>query len=51
MKGLWAVTGFSGLDYTLAPSIGEGLVQMILGKPVSAFDPSFFAPDRFGDQG
>ena len=51
VKGLWVVTGFSGLDYTLAPSIGEGLVQMILGKPVSAFDPSFFAPDRFSGEG
>lgn len=47
VKGLWVVTGFSGLDYTLAPSVGEGLVQMILGKPVSAFDPAFFAPNRF----
>ncbi len=47
IKGLWVVTGFSGLDYTLAPSIGEGLVQMIEGRPVAAFDPEFFSPKRF----
>lgn len=47
VKGLWVVTGFSGLDYTLAPSIGEGLVQMIEGRPVAAFDPEFFSPKRF----
>jgi hypothetical protein len=41
------VTGFSGLDYTLAPSIGEGLVQMIEGRPVAAFKPDFFSPERF----
>jgi len=47
VKGLWIVTGFSGLDYTLAPSIGEGLVQMIEGRPVAAFKPEFFSPARF----
>jgi len=47
VKGLWVVTGFSGLDYTLAPSIGEGLVQMIEGRPVAAFKPEFFSPARF----
>jgi len=47
VKGLWIVTGFSGLDYTLAPSIGEGLVQMIEGRPVAAFKPEFFSPERF----
>jgi len=41
------VTGFSGNDFQLAPSIGEGLAQMILGQPISAIDPEFFSPDRF----
>jgi glycine/D-amino acid oxidase-like deaminating enzyme len=47
IPGLWVVTGFSGNDFHLAPSIGEGLAQMILGQPVSAFDPAFFSPERF----
>ena len=48
IPGLYVVTGFSGNDFQLAPSIGEGLAQMILGQPVSAIDESFFSLDRFG---
>ncbi len=47
VPGLWVVTGFSGNDFQLAPSIGEGLVQMMLGEPVSAFDVDFLSPRRF----
>ena len=47
IPGLYVVTGFSGNDFQLAPSIGEGLAQMILGQPISAIDPEFFSPDRF----
>lgn len=47
IPGLYVVTGFSGNDFQLAPSIGEGLAQMILGQPVSAIDESFFSLDRF----
>ena len=47
IPGLYVVTGFSGNDFQLAPSIGEGLAQMILGQPVSAIDPDFFSLDRF----
>ncbi len=47
IPGLYVVTGFSGNDFQLAPSIGEGLSQMILGEPVSAIDPEFFSPARF----
>ncbi|MEM8711710.1 MAG: FAD-binding oxidoreductase [Planctomycetota bacterium] len=47
IPGLYVVTGFSGNDFQLAPSIGEGLAQMILGQPVSAIDPEFFSPARF----
>lgn len=47
IPGLYVVTGFSGNDFQLAPSIGEGLAQMILGQPVSAIDPEFFSLDRF----
>lgn len=47
IPGLYVVTGFSGNDFQLAPSIGEGLAQMILGEPVSAMDEEFFSPERF----
>jgi len=47
IKGLYVMAGFSGRDFHLAPSIGEGLAQMILGNPVSAFDPAALSPDRF----
>ena len=48
IPGLWVVTGFTGNDFQLAPSIGEGLAQMIMGEPVSAIDTSFFSASRFG---
>lgn len=47
IPGLWVVAGFSGNDFQLAPSIGAGLAQMILGEPVSAFDVDFLSPKRF----
>jgi glycine/D-amino acid oxidase-like deaminating enzyme len=47
VEGLFVVAGFTGNDFQLAPSIGEGLAQMVLGQPISAFDPAFFSPERF----
>ena len=47
IPGLFVVAGFTGNDFQLAPSIGEGLSQMILEQPVSAIDPAFFSPARF----
>ena len=47
IEGLFIVVGFSGSDFHLAPSIGEGMAQMILGEPVSAFTPEFFSAARF----
>ena len=47
IAGLIVVTGFSGHGFKLAPSVGEGVAQMVRGEPVSAFEPEFFAPDRF----
>lgn len=47
VEGLWIASGFSGHGFKLAPSIGEGLAQMLHGEPVTAFDPAFFAPERF----
>jgi glycine/D-amino acid oxidase-like deaminating enzyme len=45
--GLFVVSGFSGHGFKLAPSIGEGVAQMLEGQPVSAFDIEFFSPTRF----
>ena len=47
LPGLFVVSGFSGHGFKLAPSIGEGVAQMIDGEPVSAFDLDFFSPTRF----
>jgi glycine/D-amino acid oxidase-like deaminating enzyme len=47
IAGLYVVTGFSGHGFKLAPSVGEGVTQMLLDEPVTAFDVDFFAPDRF----
>lgn len=45
--GLVVVTGFSGHGFKLAPSVGAGVAELVLGEPVTAFDAAFFAPDRF----
>jgi sarcosine oxidase, subunit beta len=47
VEGLLVVSGFSGHGFKLAPSVGEGVAQMLHGEPVSAFDPDFFDPARF----
>ncbi len=47
LPGLLVVSGFSGHGFKLAPSIGEGVAQMLWGEPVSAFDAEFFSPERF----
>ena len=47
VAGLVIVSGFSGHGFKLAPSVGEGVAQMLHGEPVSAFEPAFFDPLRF----
>ncbi len=47
IPGLYLVTGFSGHGFKLAPSVGEGVAEMVTGQPVSAFDTDFFDPHRF----
>jgi len=51
IAGLWIVAGFSGHGFKLAPSVGEGVAQMLRGEPVSAFDGAFFSPARFAEGG
>lgn len=46
IEGLLVVTGFSGHGFKLAPSVGEGVAQMLFGAPLAAFDAAFFAPTR-----
>ncbi len=47
VEGLFVATGFSGHGFKLAPSVGEGMSQLLAGQPVSAFDADFFDPARF----
>lgn len=47
LPGLYVISGFLGSDFSLAPSIGEGVAQMLFDEPVSAFDPELFAVNRF----
>jgi sarcosine oxidase subunit beta len=47
VQGLFVATGFSGHGFKLAPSIAEGMTQMLFDEPVSAFSPEFFDPYRF----
>jgi glycine/D-amino acid oxidase-like deaminating enzyme len=47
LPGVFLVSGFSGHGFKLAPSIGEGVAQMLWGELVSAFDEEFFSPQRF----
>ncbi|MEM7518227.1 MAG: FAD-binding oxidoreductase, partial [Planctomycetota bacterium] len=46
LPGLFVITGFMGQDFNLAPSIGEGVAQMLRGEPVSAFSAEFFTAER-----
>lgn len=47
IEGLYVATGFSGHGFKLAPSVGEGLAQMLFDEPLTAFEPEFFALRRF----
>jgi glycine/D-amino acid oxidase-like deaminating enzyme len=47
IAGLYVVSGFSGHGFKLAPSVGEGVAQMLFDEHVTAFHPDFFAPTRF----
>jgi glycine/D-amino acid oxidase-like deaminating enzyme len=51
LEGLTVVSGFSGHGFKLAPSVGRGVAQMVLGEPVTAFSPDFFSPARLPARG
>lgn len=40
-------TGFSGHGFKLAPSVGQGVAQLLASADVRAFDARFFDPARF----
>ena len=46
-RGVVLAAGGSGHGFKLAPSVGEGMCQLVLGEPVTAFDADFFSPARF----
>jgi glycine/D-amino acid oxidase-like deaminating enzyme len=46
---LFIAAGFSGHGFKLAPSVGEGLAQLVFGEPLTAFDEDFFSARRFQD--
>jgi len=45
-QGLFVAGGFADHGFKLAPSVGEGVAQMLSGEPVSAFEPEYFQPGR-----
>jgi sarcosine oxidase subunit beta len=46
-EGLYVACAFSGHSFALAPSVGEGMAQMLMGEPVSAFEPEVYTPSRY----
>ncbi|MCC7011004.1 MAG: FAD-binding oxidoreductase [Planctomycetes bacterium] len=51
LDNVYVVAGFSGHGFKLAPSVGEGVAQMLAGAPIGAFEPEVFAPERFASRG
>ena len=47
IEGLLVATGFSGHGFKLAPSVGEGVAQMLFDEPLTAFESEFFSLKRF----
>ncbi|MFT7669335.1 MAG: glycine/D-amino acid oxidase-like deaminating enzyme [Planctomycetota bacterium] len=47
VPGLYVACGFAGHSFTMAPSVGEGIAQMLMGEPVSAFEEECYAPSRY----
>ena len=45
--GLFVACAFSGHSFALAPSVGEGIAQMLMGEPVSALETEVYSPMRY----
>ena len=50
IPGFHLVSGFSGHGFKMGPAVGRGVAALATGADGGAFDPGFFAVDRF-DQG
>lgn len=48
VEGLFTACALAGRAFLLAPSVGEGMAQLILGEPNSAFETERYSPSRFG---
>lgn len=51
LANAFVAAGFSGHGFKLAPSVGQGLAQLVRGERVTAFDAEFFSPRRFAGGG
>ncbi len=47
IDGFFVVSGFSGHGFKLGPAVGAGVAALVTGGEAGAFDPDFFAVDRF----
>jgi sarcosine oxidase, subunit beta len=47
VDGLFIATGFADHGFKLAPSVGEGMAQLMAGEVLSAFDKDYFGLHRF----
>ena len=51
MENLVVATGFADHGFKLAPSVGEGVAQLLADEPISGFDPAYFSLERFANGG
>ncbi len=47
IDGFFVVSGFSGHGFKMGPAVGTGVAALVTGGDPGAFDPDFFAVDRF----
>ncbi len=47
IRGFFVVSGFSGHGFKMGPAVGSGVAALVTGGQTGAFDPGFFAVDRF----
>lgn len=47
IEGLFVAAGFADHGFKLAPSVGEGMAQLMTGEALSAFDKDYFGLQRF----
>lgn len=50
VDGAFVAGGFADHGFKLAPSVGEGVAQMLAGEPVAAFETEYFDPARYSGE-